>query len=65
MQQDAPSSFATTDIINHGDQLKWVHFANAIKLRLLIRQSEVAGFDPSSEITKIVNAGGVLRRANQ
>ena len=31
-----------------------------MKLRLLIRQSEVAGFDPSGEMAKIVANGGVL-----
>ena len=53
-------AFAKSDIINHGDQSKWIAFANTLKLRLLIRQSEVAGFDPSAEITRILNAGGVL-----
>ena len=63
MQQTPPSSpplFSTTDIVNHGDQDKWIHFANTLKLRLLIRQSEVSGFNPSAEITKIQNTGGVL-----
>lgn len=61
MQMEAPSSFSTTDIINHGDQGKWIHFANTLKLRLLIRQSEVSGFNPSSEIAKIQSTGGVLQ----
>lgn len=60
MQQNAPASFSETDIVNQGDQVKWIHFANTLKLRLLIRQSEVKGFDPSSEIAKIQNNGGVL-----
>ena len=60
MQQNAPSSFAATDVVNGGDQTKWIHFANTLKLRLLIRQSEVAGFDPSVEINKIQNNGSVL-----
>jgi len=54
------STFSSTDIVNHGDQGKWKKFANTLRLRLLIRQSEVAGFDPSAEITKIINDGGVL-----
>ncbi|MEO6870277.1 MAG: SusD/RagB family nutrient-binding outer membrane lipoprotein [Ginsengibacter sp.] len=54
------AAFAKVDIINHGDADKWIAFANTLKLRLLIRQSEVPGFDPSSEIAKIINKGGVL-----
>jgi hypothetical protein len=60
MNEAAPSSFETVDIVNHGDQTKWIKFANTLKLRLLIRQSEVAGFDPSAEIAKIQANGGVL-----
>jgi hypothetical protein len=36
----------------------WILFANTIKLRLLLRQSEIPGFDPSTEIGKIFGAGG-------
>ena len=61
MMQTAPTSFTTADIINHGDQLKWIHFANTLKLRLLIRQSEISGFNPSAEINKIQNTGGILQ----
>jgi hypothetical protein len=60
MKLNAPESFATTDIVNKGNQTKWIHFANTLKLRLLIRQSEVSGFDPSADIAKIQNNGGVL-----
>jgi len=60
MSEPAPSSFEATDVVNHGDQTKWIKFANTLKLRLLLRQSEVAGFNPSSEITKIEANGGVL-----
>jgi hypothetical protein len=34
-------------------QANWIKFANTLKLRLLIRQSEVAGFNPATEIAKI------------
>ncbi len=54
------NEFIIADIVNHGDQNKWILFANTLKLRLLIRQSEIPGFDPSSDIAKIVNNGGVL-----
>jgi hypothetical protein len=60
MSEPASSSFETADVVNHGDQTKWIKFANTLKLRLLIRQSEVAGFNPSAEITKILENGGVL-----
>ena len=63
MQLVPPKSknFGSVDIINKGDQTKWIKFANTLKLRLLIRQSEVAGFDPSSVIANIeANGGGFL-----
>lgn len=60
MKEDAPISFGTTDVVNNGDQTKWIKLANTLKLRLLIRQSEVSGFDPSAEIAKIEAEGGVL-----
>jgi len=60
MQLTTASAFSRADIINHGDVTKWIHFANTLKLRLLIRQSQVSGFNPSAEITKIINTGGVL-----
>lgn len=41
---------------------QWIKFANTLKLRLLIRQSEVKGFDQTGEIAKIQNTGGVLGR---
>lgn len=56
----ASNAFTTADIINHGDVTKWAKFANTLKLRLLIRQSEVPGFDPSAEIAKIANGGNVI-----
>ena len=54
------SAFATADIINHGNESLWRLFANTIKLRLLIRQSEISGFNPSADIAKILANGGVL-----
>ncbi|MBO9619661.1 MAG: SusD/RagB family nutrient-binding outer membrane lipoprotein [Niabella sp.] len=39
---------------------QWVKFANTLKLRLLLRQSEVSGFSPATEIAKITANGGVL-----
>jgi hypothetical protein len=54
------STFATLDIVNHGDKNKWIRFANTLKLRLLIRQSEVLGGAPTAEIAKIQANGGLL-----
>ena len=56
----APLSFQNADIIASGNLALWIHFANTLKLRLLIRQSQVAGFNASDEIAKIVSSGGVL-----
>ncbi len=60
LKQTAAGSFKAADVINHGDRNKWILFANTLKLRLLIRQSQVPGFDPSAEIAKIISNGGVL-----
>lgn len=49
------------DIVNHGDLGKWRRFANTLKLRLLVHQSEVAGFNPTAELAKITANGGVLQ----
>lgn len=50
----APSfNFPAADIVNHGNQTLWMKFANILKLRMLLRQSEVPGFDPSAELAKI------------
>jgi len=42
------NAFANADIINHGKTAPWILLANTIKLRLLIRQSEISGFSPAS-----------------
>ena len=60
MHETGTASFASADIIAHGDQTKWIKFANTLKLRLLIRQSQVQGFDPAADAAKIVSEGGVL-----
>ena len=53
-------AFEAADVVNHGDQGEWIKFANTLKLRLLIRQSEVSGFNPSAEISKILANGGAV-----
>ena len=60
------STFVKTDIIfaRGGDLTtalgKWNRFANTIRLRLLLRQSEVLGSAPSAELAKITANGGLL-----
>jgi len=60
MGKTAPAAFESADIVNHGDQEKWIKLANTIKLRLLIRQSEKLTAPPTEEIAKIMATGGVL-----
>jgi hypothetical protein len=53
-------TFKATDVVNKGNITLWTKFANTLKLRLLIRQSQVSGFNPSAELAKITANGGVL-----
>ena len=48
------------DIIFKGDKTKWIQFANSLKLRILVRQSNMSGRD--AYITGAINAisGGFL-----
>lgn len=62
LKKTVRGSFTSADIVNHGNTTKWIKLANTIKLRLLIHQSEVPGFNPATEITKITNNGGVLHQ---
>jgi hypothetical protein len=55
-----PSRFASADIIAHGNTGTWILFANTLKLRLAIRESEISGYNPSADIAKIQSNGGVL-----
>ena len=56
----AKKAWNTADIIAKGNTDLWKKFANTLKLRLLIRQSQVSGFNPIAEINKITGSGGVL-----
>lgn len=49
------------DIVFHGDKTLWIKFANTLKLRLLIRQTQVPGFSPWDELAKIQSNGDVLQ----
>ena len=48
------------DIVFGGDKNLWIKLANTIKLRLLIRLSEVNP-NPTAELAKITGKGGVLK----
>lgn len=52
---------ARYDIAFSGDKTLWVKLANTIKLRLLIRQSEISNPDLNAELAKIKAEGGVLQ----
>lgn len=54
------SAAKKVDIVNYGNQEQWVKLANTLKLRLLIRQTEVNA-NPSAELAKIKAEGGVLQ----
>lgn len=55
-----PSADAAFDIMYKGDALKWGKFANTLKLRLLLRQSQIAGRDAyiTAQIA-LINANGL------
>lgn len=55
------SGASSVDIMFRGNASLWIKFANTIKLRLLIRQSEIPGFSAVGEIAKIQANGGVLQ----
>lgn len=60
MNKPASLSFANIDIVFHGDQSKWIRAANTIRLRILLRQSEILNSVPAEELDKIQQSGGVL-----
>jgi hypothetical protein len=53
------SAFTGSDIVFKGNTTKWIRFANSLKMRILMRQSRVAGRDAyiKTEINKIVTEG--------
>lgn len=55
-----PSKAGTVDIMFKGNAQQWIKFANTIKLKLLINQSELSGFNPTNELVKITANGGLL-----
>jgi hypothetical protein len=59
--QNAPSTatnLGSNDIMFKGDMTKWLKFANTLKLRFIIRQSNViSGSDASAELAKTASVG--------
>ncbi|RYY38415.1 MAG: SusD/RagB family nutrient-binding outer membrane lipoprotein [Chitinophagaceae bacterium] len=60
MSRPSRSTFATIDIVNGGDKSMWVKFANTLKLRLLIHQSQILSATPTAELAKIMDGGATL-----
>ncbi|MEO8404290.1 MAG: SusD/RagB family nutrient-binding outer membrane lipoprotein [Chitinophagaceae bacterium] len=60
LQKTKRSTFAGVDVIAKGDVTLWIKFANTIRLRMLIRQSETPGFNPTTELASIKASGGPL-----
>jgi hypothetical protein len=48
-----------SDVVFKGDKTKWIKFANTLKLRILVRQSRIAGRDTyiTTEINRAVTEG--------
>jgi Starch-binding associating with outer membrane len=53
------------DIVFKGDMNKWRRFANTLRLRLLVRQSNVTGKDLKTEVAKVVAEGAGFLKAGE
>ncbi len=63
MASPAAVGVPKSDIMFAGDNASWIQFANTLKLRLLMRQTQMSGRDAyiKAEIAKIIaNGGGFL-----
>lgn len=49
---------ATADVVFKGNAANWIKFANTQRLKLILRQSQVSGFNGAAEVAKIVTNGG-------
>lgn len=52
------AGISTADIVYKGNATNWIKFANTQRLKLLLRQSQVSGFNGAAEVAKIVANGG-------
>ncbi|WP_164126357.1 SusD/RagB family nutrient-binding outer membrane lipoprotein [Sphingobacterium luzhongxinii] len=48
----------TADVVYKGAAANWIKLANTQRLKLILRQSQVSGFNGSGEVAKIVANGG-------
>ena len=65
MASPAAVASANSDVMFGGDNPSWIAFANTLRLRLLLRQTQVAGADAyiAGEVAKITaNGGGFLQQ---
>ena len=51
------TNISSADIVFHGDGTKWRKFINTWRLKMILRQSQVSGFDAAGEIAKITADG--------
>ncbi len=61
---DNPSPGAQ-DIVFKGDLAKWRRFANTLRLRILMRQSNISGKDLKTEIAKVTSEGAGFLKAGE
>jgi Starch-binding associating with outer membrane len=65
MASPASVASANSDVMFGGDNASWIEFANTLRLRLLMRQTQMSGRDAyiTGEIAKITaNGGGFLTK---
>jgi Starch-binding associating with outer membrane len=65
MASPAAVAAANSDVMFNGDNSQWIAFANTLRLRLLIRQTQTSGGDAyiAGEVAKITaNGGGFLKQ---
>jgi len=60
MQNPSALAAANSDIMFNGDPTQWIAFANTLRLRILLRQSQMSGRDSyiQGQIAKITGNGG-------
>ena len=54
---NANPKIATADIMFGGSKTLWAKFGNTLKLRILMHQSQMSGFNPAAAITTITTEG--------
>lgn len=59
------TNIGSADVMFHGSKTLWAKFGNTLKLRLLIHQSQIPGFNPSAEISTINSEGSGFLNAGQ